>query len=97
MEAEEELSPSLCYCQSRGCSWAQHNTAKPPWTLKKPKPYVSTSCSKHCGIAPYGKCLPKREAFPAGRRAGGWLEQEEGGLGREPGHGNATSQQPPGD
>lgn len=68
VEAEEEPSPSLCYCQSRGCSWAQHNTAKPPWTLKKKKNlHFSTFCSKHCGIAPSGKGLPKKEVFQPGK------------------------------
>lgn len=61
MEAEEELSLFLRCCRSRGCSWAQHNTAKPLWIKKNP--HFSTSRSKHCGIAPLGKCLPKKEVF----------------------------------
>lgn len=94
MEGEEKLSSSLSYFQSRGCSWAQHNTAKPLLTSKKihifPPP-----CRKHCRIGPLGKGFPKREAFQPGERPLASLGQEEGGHGQEPGQGNATSWQPP--
>lgn len=85
LEAEEKLIPSQSYCQSWGCSWAQHSTA--PANFKE-NPRFSTPFRKHCRIGPLGKDFPEGEIFQL--REGPVASQ-----GQEPGQGNATSWQPP--
>lgn len=94
MEAEEKPSPFRSYCQSWGCSWAQHNIAKPLPTSKKIhifQPLVGNTAE----LVPWGKDLPKREVFQLGKGPVASQGQEEGDHGQEPGQSNVTSWQPP--
>lgn len=74
---------------------AQHSKA-PMGFPKKPKTpqkaISETSCSRHHGVAPLEKGLPKRKGFQVGK---GLVEQQKGGSGQELRLGNATSPQPP--
>lgn len=60
VEGEEKLSSSLSYFQSRGCSWAQHNTAKPLLTSKKIHIF-------HPLVGSTAESVPWEKAFPKGR------------------------------
>lgn len=58
MEAEEKLSLPQSYCQSWGCSWAQHSTAKPLTASKKIcifQPLLGSTVE----LVPWEKTCPK--------------------------------------